>query len=104
MEVVDVPSDVDVVFAEIAVTLSPFSKILPRVFLEPFLELPFGTTSTSSASSTTRFIYSSKPKIRPSIRLVVCSKSHIQTRVFEERNLKITAKEKKMESKGKKSS
>jgi hypothetical protein len=80
-------------FAEIAVTLSPFSKILPKIFRDPFFELPFGTTSTSSASSTTRFMYSSKPRIRPSIRVVVCSKSQMHTRVFVDKNLKITARE-----------
>lgn len=78
-------------FAEIAVTLSPFSKILPKSFRDPFFELPFGTTSTSSASSTTRFMYSSNPRIRPSIRVVVCSKSQMHTRVFVDKNLKITA-------------
>lgn len=60
----------------IRVILSPFSKILPSCFLMFFLTL------TSSASSRTKFMYSSNPIIRPSILRSFCSKSHIWMRAL----------------------
>uniref|UniRef100_A0A0V0H2K3 Putative ovule protein n=1 Tax=Solanum chacoense TaxID=4108 RepID=A0A0V0H2K3_SOLCH len=55
----------------IRVMLSPFRRIRPNCLLVFFFTL------TSSASSRTKFIYSSKPMIRPSILRSFCSKSHI---------------------------
>ena len=45
-----------------SVMLSPFSRMRPRVLRVFFLML------SSSASSSTRFMYSSKPIMRPSMR------------------------------------
>lgn len=57
----------------IRVILSPFIIILPKVFLLPdFLY-------TSSASSRTKFIYSSNPTMCPSMRRLMFSYSHTCT-------------------------
>lgn len=67
----------------INVILSPFRRIRPNCFLLFFFTL------TSSASSRTKFMYSSKPIIRPSTLRSFCSNSHIWMRALLWRNLKI---------------
>ena len=71
----------------IIVTLSPFSKILPTFFLSFFPPRAL----TSSASSRTRFMYSSNPTIWPSMTspVAVCSNNHTCTRDFVCRNRKM---------------
>ena len=67
----------------IMVTLSPFNKILP-IFVRTFF------FETSSASSSTKFMYSSNPTIWPSMQSPFkLSNNHICTRAFVCRNLKI---------------
>merc|ERR1719454_80789 len=61
--------------AWISVMLSPFSIILPKVFSV------FLFRWTSQASSKTRFMYSSKPVMCPSIRVLTFSYSQTLTRV-----------------------
>lgn len=67
----------------ISVMLSPFNSIRPKNFLVFFLR------DTSSASSRTRFMYSSKPMMRPSILISFCSNSHIWILDLLCKNLKI---------------
>lgn len=55
--------------------VSPFSKIRPRGFEVCFEE------STSTAASRTRFMYSSKPTMRPSMQTLALSYSQIRIRV-----------------------
>lgn len=59
-----------------SVMLSPLSKIRPSALRVFFL------IDNSSASSSTRFMYSSKPMMRPSILRSVFSKSQTWMRVF----------------------
>eukprot|EP00929_Paragymnodinium_shiwhaense_P036752 TRINITY_DN1966_c0_g2_i1.p1 TRINITY_DN1966_c0_g2~~TRINITY_DN1966_c0_g2_i1.p1 ORF type:complete len:119 (+),score=18.31 TRINITY_DN1966_c0_g2_i1:95-451(+) len=54
--------------------LSPFRRIRPMARRVFFL------TWISSASSTTRFMYSSKPRMRPSMRRSACSCNQIWMR------------------------
>ncbi|GMH41053.1 hypothetical protein BSKO_08963 [Bryopsis sp. KO-2023] len=68
-----------------SVMLSPFNKIRPSCFLVFFF------IETSSASSSTKFIYSSKPMIFPSIRVSGCSNSQmdILCRLCRNRKIKL---------------
>ena len=67
----------------ISVILSPFNKMRPNFRRD--LSLMFN----SSASSKVRFMYSSKPIMRPSIRVFVFSYNQTWTRDLFCRNLKI---------------
>jgi hypothetical protein len=58
----------------------PLSKMRPSARRGPAGAAPLAT-GTSSASSSTRFINSSKPIMRPSIRKLDCSYSHTAMRV-----------------------
>ena len=59
---------------------APLSKMRPSARRGPAGAAPLAT-GTSSASSSTRFINSSKPMMRPSIRRLDCSYNHTAMRV-----------------------
>lgn len=67
----------------ISVMLSPLSRIRPTGFRA------LRRTDTSSASSMTRFMYSSNPMMRPSMRVSGDSYSHTRMRCFDCKKRKI---------------
>ena len=77
-------ADISYLILQMREMLSPLRMILP-IFLRapPFFRL------TSSASSSTVFMYSSKPMILPSMRKSAFSQSQISTRDLVQKNLQI---------------
>lgn len=70
-----------------SVMVSPLSRMRPSGVLFRFF------TSSSSASSSTRFMYSSKPMIRPSMRVFTCSYNQIWMRAFYKQHQSSTSRQ-----------